>query len=137
MQCAPKCYGGFSDDPRPHLKGAVCVPAVRPLHRATEYVRLIKPVYKADQTYSMGNFRLFTMHARAPTPVYILGRFCSYMYIHYTPTLQNILYTTYMPALRMAPYGMAAAAAITTFNYSSYSCCGQAGRAIQYSCRAE
>ena len=52
-------------------------------------------------------------------------------------TLQNILYTTYMPALRMAPYGMAAVAAITTFNYSSYSCCGQAGRAIQYSCRAE
>ena len=39
------------------------------------------------------------MHARASIPVYILGRFCSYMYIHYTPTLQNILYTTYIAAL--------------------------------------
>ena len=41
----------------------------------------------------------FTMHARAPIPVYILGRFYSYTNIHYTPTLQNILYTTYIAAL--------------------------------------
>ena len=48
----------------------------------------------------LSSFVKFTMHSRAPIPVYILGRFCSYMYIHYTPTLQNILYTTYMPTLR-------------------------------------
>ena len=44
----------------------------------------------------------FTMHARAPIPVYILGRFYSYTNIHYTPTLQNILYTTYIAALASA-----------------------------------
>ena len=27
---------GLRHDSKPHLKGAVCVPAVRPLHRATE-----------------------------------------------------------------------------------------------------
>ena len=47
----------------------------------------------------LSSFVKFTMHSRAPIPVYILGRFCSYMYIHYTPTLQNILYTTYIAAL--------------------------------------
>ena len=41
----------------------------------------------------------FTMHARAPIPVYILGRFYSYTNIHYTPTLQDIHYTTYIPTL--------------------------------------
>ena len=30
-------YRGFSDDPRPLHKAVVCVPAVRPLHGATEY----------------------------------------------------------------------------------------------------
>ena len=43
----------------------------------------------------------FTMHARAPIPVYILGRFYSYTNIHYTPTLQNIHYTTYIPTLSL------------------------------------
>ena len=42
------------------------------------------------------------MHARAPIPVYILDRFYSYMNIHYTPTLQNIHYTTYIPTLVLA-----------------------------------
>ena len=39
------------------------------------------------------------MHSRAPIPLYILGRFYSYTNIHYTPTLQNIHYTTYIPTL--------------------------------------
>ena len=43
------------------------------------------------------------MHARAPIPVYILGRFYSYTNIHYTPTLQNIHYTTYIPTLVVVP----------------------------------
>ena len=36
MQCAPKCYCGFSHDRIPHHYEVVYVPAVRPLHRATE-----------------------------------------------------------------------------------------------------
>ena len=47
----------------------------------------------------LSSFVKFTMHSRAPIPLYILGRFCSYMNIHYTPTLQNIHYTTYIPTL--------------------------------------
>ena len=54
------------------------------------------------QFASLGNMvesRDRLLHSRAPIPVYILGRFCSYMNIHYTPTLQNIHYTTYIPTL--------------------------------------
>ena len=47
----------------------------------------------------LSSFVKFTMHSRAPIPPYIFGRFCSYMNIHYTPTLQNIHYTTYIPTL--------------------------------------
>eukprot|EP01048_Picozoa_sp_COSAG05_P025637 COSAG05_NODE_6617_length_930_cov_1.406739_2_plen_86_part_01 len=41
----------------------------------------------------LSSFVKFTMHSRAPIPLYILGRFYSYTNIHYTPTLQNIHYT--------------------------------------------
>ena len=67
------------------------------------YIDIQRIQYTDSMVPSFANFRLFTMHARASIPVYILGRFCSYMYIHYTPTLQNILYTTYMTALHQRP----------------------------------
>ena len=67
----------------------------------------------------LSSFVKFTMHSRAPIPLYILGRFYSYTNIHYTPTLQNIHYTTYIPTLRPTDRSLIADRSCTL-----YSCMG-------------